>query len=49
LVALLLAARALFRWSPPFDPGWLVLAAFLLPAAVTGVRLLMARRARARE
>ena len=49
VVAFLLGARALFGWSPPFDPGWLVLPAFLLPAAVTAVRLLIARRAQARD
>jgi sterol desaturase/sphingolipid hydroxylase (fatty acid hydroxylase superfamily) len=43
VVAFLLGARTLFGWRPPFDAGWLVLPAFLLPALVTGVRLLLAR------
>jgi len=49
VVAFLLGARAFFGWSPPFDPGWLVLPALLLPAAVTGFRLLMSGRARGRD
>ena len=49
VLALLLGARFMFGWRPPFDPGWLVLPAFLLPAVVTGVRLLIARRARGEQ
>jgi hypothetical protein len=49
VVAFLLGARMLFGWTPRFDPGWLVLPALLLPAAVTGARLLVARRTRPRD
>ena len=49
VVALLLGARTFFGFRPPFDPGWLVLPALLLPAAVTGARLLIARRVRGKH